>query len=162
MGFIRSRLTTDNVRRLLHVINGAQDLTSPAAVLSLDAMMIAWSGQWSVLETMNFGTPFINMIRVLYKNPTGVVLIGKTCSPAFAILKRFKTRLPPELVALSLEPLAQAIRCLPTFSPISNKGTHHHISLYAQTFYCTLKTQYNVFPIFYHFSDSMESYLVLK
>lgn len=80
---------------------------------------------------MNFGTTFINMIRVLYKNPTAVVLIGKTCSPAFAILKRFKTRLPPELFTLSLEPLAQAIRCLPTFSSISNKGTHQNIFLYA-------------------------------
>lgn len=37
-GFIKSRLASDNVRRLLHVIDGAQNLISPAAVLSLDAM----------------------------------------------------------------------------------------------------------------------------
>lgn len=37
-GFIKSRLASDNVRRLLHVIDGAQNLNSPAAVLSLDAM----------------------------------------------------------------------------------------------------------------------------
>lgn len=67
-GFIRSILATDNVRRLLHVINGAQDLTSPAAVLSLDAMKafdrLEWLFLWSVLETMNFGTPFINLLLV--------------------------------------------------------------------------------------------------
>lgn len=40
---IKSRLATDNVRRLLHIIDGTQ--SSPAAVLSLDAMK-AFDHQW--------------------------------------------------------------------------------------------------------------------
>ncbi len=135
-GFIKSRLATQNVRRLLHVIDGAQNLSSPAAVL-LDAMKalasLEWPFLWSVLESMGFGPPFINMIKVLYKNPSAVVLTGKTCSPPFPVSRGSRQGCPlsPLLFTLSLEPLAQAIRSSPTFSPISIRGTHHHISLYA-------------------------------
>lgn len=36
-GFIKSRLASDNMRRLLHIIHAARDIESPCAVLSLDA-----------------------------------------------------------------------------------------------------------------------------
>ena len=39
--------------------------------------------------------------------------------------------LSPTLFALSLEPLAQAIRLDPLISPIKSKGTQHKVSLYA-------------------------------
>uniref|UniRef100_A0AAQ5YHX5 Reverse transcriptase domain-containing protein n=1 Tax=Amphiprion ocellaris TaxID=80972 RepID=A0AAQ5YHX5_AMPOC len=136
-GFIKSRLATDNMRRLLHVIDGVQSSSSPAAVLSLDAMKafdrLEWPFLWSVLESVGFGIPFINMIKVLYNNPTAVVLTGKTSSPPFPVMRgsRQGCLLSPLLFALSLEPLAQAIRSSPTISPISLNGTNHHISLYA-------------------------------
>ncbi len=136
-GFINPRLATDNVRRLLHVIDGALSLSSPAAVLSPDALKafdcLEWPFLWPVLETMGFDMPFIDMIKVLYGNPTAVVLTGKTCFPLFAFSKGSRQGCPlsPLLFALSLKPLAQAICCSPTLSPISIKGTHHHISLYA-------------------------------
>ena len=61
-GFIKSRLATDNVRRFLHVIDGAQSNSSPAAVLSLDAIKaferLEWPFLWLVLEFMGFGMPF--------------------------------------------------------------------------------------------------------
>lgn len=37
-GFIKSRLASDNVRQLLHVIEAAKDTKAPLAVMSLDAM----------------------------------------------------------------------------------------------------------------------------
>lgn len=109
--FRRSRLATEDVRRLLHVINGAQHLTSPAAVLSPDvtkAFHRLWSFLWSVLQAMAFGMPFCYLERIETRSSLSLLLF-----------------------ALSLEPLAQAICCSPTFLPISIKGTHHHISLYA-------------------------------
>ncbi len=87
--FIKSRLATDNVRRLLHDMDGALTLSSPASVLSLDAMKafdhLEWPFLWSVLKNMGFGMSFMDMIKALYKNPTAVVLTGKTCSPLFPI-----------------------------------------------------------------------------
>lgn len=48
-GFIKSRLATDNVKRLLHLIDGAQSLNSPAVVLSLGAMKAFDRLEWPFL-----------------------------------------------------------------------------------------------------------------
>lgn len=136
-GFVKSRLASDNVRRLLHVIDQVQNTNLPAGVLSLDAMKafdrLEWPFLWSLLERVGFGPSFIHMIKVLYKNPSAAVLTGRTCSPSFSVSRGSRQGCPlsPLLFALSLEPLAQAIRSSSTFSPISVKGTHHWISLYA-------------------------------
>lgn len=136
-GFIKSRLATDNVRRLLHIVNGASTLESPAAVLSLDAMKafdrLEWPYLWSVLESMGFGASFINMVKVLYANPSAMVLTGRTCSPLFNIARGSRQGCPlsPLLFALSMEPLAQTVRQSQAISPIEINGTRHHISLYA-------------------------------
>lgn len=68
-GFIETRLASDNVRRLLHIIDRADSLSSPVAVLSLDVMkacdQLEWPYLWSVLDRMGFGATFMNLIKVL-------------------------------------------------------------------------------------------------
>lgn len=136
-GFIKSRFSSDNVRRLLHVLDHTPDTVTPCAILSLDAEKafdrLDWNFLWTVLEIMGLGHKFINMIKVLYSNPSAVVITGANCSSSFPILRGSRQGCPlsPFLFALSLEPLAQAIRLSSAYSPIRILNTQHHISLYA-------------------------------
>lgn len=106
-------------------------------MLSLDAMKafdrLEWSYLWSVLDRMGFGATYIKLVKVLYSNPTAMVLTGKICSPLFKICRSSRQGCPlsPLLFAVSLEPLAQTVRQSMSISPISINGTRHYISLYA-------------------------------
>lgn len=134
-GFIRNRLASDNVRRLLHIINAAANMKYPSAILLLYAMKafdhLEWPYLWSVLEAMGFGTGFILMIKVLYANPTGMVLTDKNYSPLFPVSRGSRQGCPlsPLLFSLSLEPLAQTVCQCNLVSPKTIHNTHHHISL---------------------------------
>ncbi len=136
-GFIRSRLAADNVRRLLHIIHAASGLDSPCATLSLDAEKafdrLEWQYLWKVLEHFGLGSDYINMIKVLYANPSAVVMTGGIYSSQFFISRGTRQGCPlsPLLFALSLEPLAQKIRQNTMVRPITFCNTSHWISLYA-------------------------------
>lgn len=131
-GFIRTRLASDNFRRLLHIIHGTSLLSLPAAVLSLDAMKafdhLEWPYLWAVLKVMALGSSYSRMIKVLYANPTAMVLTGRTCSSLFDIDRGSRQGCPLSafLFALSLEPLAQTIRIDKGITPITICGTNHH------------------------------------
>lgn len=73
------------------------------------------------------------MVKVLYTNPSAMVVSGNVFSPSFPVTRGSRQGCPlsPLLFALSLEPLAQTIRQHPSISPISFCNTSHHISLFA-------------------------------
>lgn len=73
------------------------------------------------------------MICTLYVSPTVRVQTGHPGSPNFVLTRGTRQGCPlsPGLFALSLEPLAQAVRENHAISPIIIKRTSHHISLYA-------------------------------
>ena len=73
------------------------------------------------------------MIKVLYSNPSVLVLTGQLSSALFPVTRSSRQGCPlsPTLFALSLEPLAQMIHQSSTVHPISVRDTHHHLSLYA-------------------------------
>ncbi len=100
------------------------------AMLAFD--QLEWNYLWAVLQHLGLGTSFINMIKVLYANPADTVLTGAVrCNPFFIYRGTCQgCPLSPLLFALSLEPLAQAVRQSETISPINIRNTHH-ISLFA-------------------------------
>lgn len=58
MGFVKYRLSSDNMRHLLPVAHLGQTLSSPCAVLSVDAEkafdQLQWSYLWYTMQHMGF------------------------------------------------------------------------------------------------------------
>lgn len=162
-GFIKGRMASDNLRRLLHVIDLADSSQEPTAVFSLDAFKafdrLGWDYLWLLLEHYGFGASFIGMVKALYCSPTASVLTGFCKSQPFELQRGTRQGCPlsPLLFALSLEPLAQAVRQSQSISPISLLGTSHHISLFADDILLYLsdvnKTVPHVLQLFDKFHD---------
>ncbi len=99
------------------------------------------------------------MIKVLYANPAATVLTGAVCSNPLFIHRGSHQGSPlsPLLFALSLEPLAQAVRQSETISPINTRNTHHHISLFADDILLFLEKPSHSIPhvlnLFDHFGS---------
>jgi len=135
-GFIKGRYASDNMRRLLHIIEVAETHPNPCAVFSLDAEKafdrIEWKYMWAVLQRFGFRHNFISMIKALYHSPLASVLTGDIISSPFTLQRGTRQGCPlsPLLFCLSLEPLAQAIR-QSTASPMEIGRHNHIISLYA-------------------------------
>lgn len=115
-GFIPKRHAADNILRLLHVIEEVRNLPTPSAVLSLDVEKafdrLEWNYFWQVMETLGLGFKFISMVQMLYANPTAIVSTNGLHLQPFPIQcgSRQGCPLSPMLFALSLEPLASAVR----------------------------------------------------
>lgn len=88
---------------------------------------------WEVLKQFGFGPKFISMVQTLYNTPLASVITGSHQSPPFTLQRGTRQGCPlsPLLFALSVEPIAQAVREHDYISPISIHGTRHFISLYA-------------------------------
>ncbi|XDV28465.1 hypothetical protein PO909_031771 [Leuciscus waleckii] len=146
-GFLRGRLASDNIRRLLHIIHASEIDTQPAAVFSLDAQKafdrVSWEYLWLVLEEFGFGKTFISMVKTLYTNPYAVVSTGNILSKSFPLHRGTRQGCPlsPLLFALSLEPLAQSIRLDSLISPIVI------ISLYADDILLFITKPENSIPV---------------
>lgn len=132
-GFMKNRFSSDNIRRLLHVIHFAADITSPCAVLSVDAEKafdrLEWPFLWHTMQRMGFGAKCMIILKILYNNPSAMVLTGNQWSPRFPILRGTRQGCPVSalLFAISLEPLAQKIRLSKEVKQIVVKDTDHNI-----------------------------------
>ncbi len=134
-GFIKRRNASDNMRRLLHILDFADSHPTPCAVFSLDAEKAfdrqEWNYMLAVLQCFGFGEHLVSMIKTLYHSPAASVITGNIISPSFPLQRGTRQGCPlsPLLFCLSLEPLAQAIRK----SEVSIKihDHNHSISLYA-------------------------------
>ncbi len=137
-GFIKGRNASDNMRRLLHILDFADSHPTPCAVFSLDAEKafdrLEWNYMWAVLQCFGFGEHFISMIKTLYHSPAASVITGNIISPSFPLQRGTRQGCPlsPLLFCKSLESLellAQAIR--KSYVSIKIHDHNHSISLYA-------------------------------
>lgn len=134
---MKGRLAVDNIQCLIHIIHETQQLKTPCAILSLDAEKafdrLEWQYLWAVLERFGLGSGFVDMIRVLYANPTAMVSTNGLHSSPFPIFcgTRQGCGLSSSLFILSLEPLAQHLRQNQVIAPIRIKTLLHAISAFA-------------------------------
>lgn len=136
-GFVKLRYGTDNIRRLLNVINSVQNEGRPALVLSLDAEKafdrVEWDFLFTTLRKFNLGHNFIRWIQLLYADPKATVVTNGLISTPFCIGRGTRQGCPlsPLLFALVVEPLAELIRQSKNFHGIIVGGEDHRASLYA-------------------------------
>lgn len=94
------------------------------------------------------------MVKLLYANPSAVVMTDGITSPKFSILRGTRQGCPlsPLLFSLSHEPLAQKIFQHSLISPITYCNTSHRISLYANEILLyisdTAKSIHNILSVF--------------
>lgn len=137
VGFIKNRTSSDNLRRLLHLMWQAGREPDVTVALSLDAEKafdrVEFPYLFQTLEKFGLGNSFINWIRLLYHNPKASVVTNGRQSTAFQLHRGTRQGCPlsPLLFALALEPLAIAIRQNNNIVGIKNGSEEHKLLLYA-------------------------------
>ena len=137
VGFIRSRSSSDNIRRLIDIMWAYQGGPVPLAAISLDAEKafdrVEWPYLLSTLECFGFPEKFISWVKLIYTNPSASVLTNGVMSTPFQLGRGTRQGDPasPLLFALALEPLAAAIRKDQAFPGVTIAGKSHKLMLYA-------------------------------
>ena len=137
VGFVKGRSSSDNLRRLLHLMWQNREADKPVAAFSLDAEKafdrVEWRFLIHVLENFGFGLGFIKWIQLIYAEPKASVLTNGVVSSFFNISRGAKQGDPlsPLLFILFLEPLAMAIRSDTSIHAIKAGGREHKLFLYA-------------------------------
>lgn len=76
-GFIKGRHSSNNIRRLLNLINISQNNQTNRIIVSLDAEKafdkVNWMFLFTVLQKLGFGESFIHWVKTLYNTPTATV-----------------------------------------------------------------------------------------
>lgn len=90
MGFIKNRSSTDNMRRLLHLMWMNQSNLDPIAAISLDAEKTFNGVEWEFLfvtwDKFGFGPGFVKWVKILYSNPKATVISNAITSSFFFFL----------------------------------------------------------------------------
>ncbi len=103
-GFVKSRKSSDNLRRLLHLMWKAKDLPSSVAALSLNAEKafdwVGWEYLNHTLEIFGFGNWFQDIIKLICKHPMSMIVTNGLKSNCFQVSRGTKQGdpLPPLIV----------------------------------------------------------------
>lgn len=137
VGFVKGRTSSDNVRRLLHLMWQNRNNDTPVVALSLDAHKafdrVEWSFLQYTLKAFGFGEGLIKWVSVIYADPRAAVSTNGLVSPFFKLQRGTKQGDPlsPLLFTLFLEPLAAAIRHNENIKGVVQDSEEHKMFLYA-------------------------------
>uniref|UniRef100_A0A3Q3ASL9 Reverse transcriptase domain-containing protein n=1 Tax=Kryptolebias marmoratus TaxID=37003 RepID=A0A3Q3ASL9_KRYMA len=136
-GFMRGRQTHDNIRRVLHIVDQAQQKKQSTILVSVDAEkafdLVNWEFLYKALEQFGFSNKSVQCIKTLYHHPTARIKINGSLTSKFNIQRSTRQGccLSPTLFALFIEPLAQAIRQEDKIKGVLVNGEEHKIGLFA-------------------------------
>lgn len=106
---MKNRSCTDNMRKLIHLMQLAQSQNVPIAAISLDAEKafdkVEWGFIFSALSHFGFGPCFSQWVKIIYKEPKAAVLTNGAISPFFCLSRgaRLGCPLSPLLFILFIE-----------------------------------------------------------
>lgn len=136
-GFMPTKNTAFNLRRLYMNLQARHDQMGTRVVVSLDAAKafnsVEWEYLWGCLARFGFGPKFTRWIQLLYQAPSARILINGKASQTFPLTRGTRQGCPlsPLLYALAVEPLATALREHPRVRGLSRGPLVEKISLYA-------------------------------
>lgn len=136
-GFVPTRSTSLNIRRLFRVQQYALDRWPRSGCLVLDLEKVFDSLEWpylaAILRKFDLGGQYLSMIQLLYQNPTVRVRTGRLISEALRVRRGTRQGCPlsPLLFSLAMEPLAELLRRGGEEWGIPLGDGTHAVSLYA-------------------------------
>lgn len=151
-GFVKARYASDNIRRLLDVIDYSALSGHQSLLISLDAEKafdrVEFPYLFAVLKKFNFDESFLGWIRSLYRDPQAQVRVNGTLSDRFGLFRGCRQGCPlsPLLFNLAIEPLAEAIRSSTDIFGIDIGKKNNKISLYADDVILYLSTPEKSIP----------------
>ena len=136
-GFIPTRSTAQNLRRLFLNLQIPVDNPGDRAMFSLDAAKafdsVEWPYLWEVLMRFGVGSTFLKWVQLLYSAPTARMRVNGELSDSFRLFRGTRQGCPlsPLLFALALEPLAIHVRASQDIVGFCRGPRQDTISLYA-------------------------------
>ena len=153
VGFVQGRSSSDNVRRLLHLMWANRGVDTPIAAFSLDSEKAYDRCELAyvlyTLRRFGFGEGFIKWVKIIYRSPKASVLTNGMRSPLFGLTRGQKQGDPlsPLLFTVFLEPLAVALRADTDVKGVWGGGTEHKLFLYADDILALVSDPANSIPV---------------
>ena len=144
VGFVPGRSSSNNMRKVFHVLLEASHGKIPAIAASLDAVRAFDYSRWPflfyTLEKFGFGPKFNSWIKALYSAPVSSVRTNGLISNTFPLQRGVRQGCPisPLLFIIALEPLACAIRASKNIQGIDILRHEFKMNMYADDILVTL------------------------
>lgn len=151
-GFVLTRQTHDNVRRVLQIIRYINVNKIPSMLVSLDAEKafdsVRWKFLFRVMEKFGFDQIIIKTIEALYNKPSARLKINGELTDSFILERSTRQGCPlsPLLFAIFIEPLAQWIRQNREIKGIKMAAGEQKLALFADDVLVTLSNPTESLP----------------